>query len=107
MIAYHRYGRVQTFPIKFTLNNVGVNVTLAAGDVKISTDGNAPANVANLPTAIHAADMPGVFLWTPSVAEMQCEIFVVNIKDAAGSAFDENMIYCRTGGDGSAAYDGT
>jgi hypothetical protein len=106
MISYHKYGTLDPFPIKFTLNNVGVDVTLQAGDVKVSVDGAAPANVNALPVAIDATNMPGVFLWTPIAAEVQGKLIVLNIVDQAGGAFDENMITIPTGGNASARYNG-
>jgi hypothetical protein len=106
MLAYHKYGTTDPIPLKFTLNNVGVNVTLAAGDVKVSVDGAAPANVNALPVAVDATNMPGVFLWTPIAAEVQGKLIILNIKDQAGSAFDENMITIPTGGHASARYNG-
>ena len=102
----HEYGTAKPIIFKITLNGVGVNASLAAGDVKISKDGGASANVSNLPTAVDSSGMPGVFSWTPTIAETQAETVTVNIKDASDGAFDENMITLQTGGNASARFAG-
>lgn len=98
------YGSTDPIPLKITLNGVGVNVTLAAGDVKLSKDGGAVANVSALPVAVDGANMPGAYLWTPTSAESSCKVMILNIKDVSGAAFDENMIIVSTGGNASARF---
>lgn len=99
------YGSTDKIYFKITLNGVGVNPTLANGDVKISKTGGTPANVNSLPTAVHA-DIPGIHEWTPTAAEASTEVIILNIKDAAGSAFDENCLIIATGGNASARFSG-
>lgn len=99
------YGTQDKIYFKVTKNGVGVNVTLAAADVKISKDGAAPANVIAAPTAVDATDMTGLYEWVPDAAESTCEVMIVNIKDAdAGGEFDENCLIIPTGGHTSARY---
>ena len=106
-IDLHVYG--STDPIYFKLvdsSGVGVNDTLAAGDIKISKDGGTPANVSSLPTAIDGTNMPGVYTWTPTAAEAQCKVMIINCKDVAGAAWVENCIIVSTGGNASARFSG-
>lgn len=105
-IDLHLYGSTDTIYFKITLSGVGVNATLAAGDVKISKDGGTVANVATLPTAVDGANMPGVFSWSPSVSEATCEVMAINIKDVTGGAFDENLLVIATGGNAAARFSG-
>lgn len=101
------YGTTDTIYFKLTLAGVGVNVTLAADDVKLSKDGGTPANVITTPTAVDGTSMPGLYVYTPSAAESTCEVMIINIKDAsAGGAFDENCLIIPTGGNASARYGG-
>jgi hypothetical protein len=102
----YEYGQTSPLYFKLTLNGVGVNATLVSGDVKVAKDGNPSANVTNLPVAIDPTNMPGVYSWTPSASETQCGVFVVNIKDASGGAFDENCLVVATGGNISARFAG-
>lgn len=61
-------------------NNPGVfkaNPTIAAGDVKVSTDGSARTNLANLPTVENGIDVKVIH----SAAEMNGDRVVVEFKD--------------------------
>ena len=108
MADFQVYGSTRPKSLKITLSGVGVNATLATGDVKIVKDGGTPANVAILPTAVDGTNAPGLFRWTPTLAEMQAEEVVLLIKDQdATPLFDENMLVIETGGDVSARWDGT
>jgi hypothetical protein len=106
MSDFQVYESTKPKSFKITLNGVGVNVTLASGDVKIIKDGGTPANVATLPTAVDGTNAPGLYRWTPTLAEMQAEEVVLMIKDQSGSAFDENMLIFETGGNASARWKG-
>jgi hypothetical protein len=96
------YGSTDPVYFKLTLDGAGVVVTLATGDVTISKDGAAFANVNTLPTSIGN----GWYSWTPSSTELECEQAILNIADASGSAFDENGILIHTGGDVNAYHSG-
>ena len=103
----HLYGSTDTIYFKITLAGVGVNPTLAAGDVKIFKHGGSVANVNTLPSAVDGTNMVGLFAWTPTSAEATCEVFVLNIKDQTDpKAFDENCLIVSTGGNASARFSG-
>ena len=102
----YEYAATDTIYFKLTLNGVGVNPTLAAADFYLSQDGAAGVQLDTLPTAVDSTNMPGVFEWTPITTETDCEVMILNIKDAAGSAFDENCLIIATGGHASARFSG-
>jgi len=103
----YRYGGTDAIYFKLTLSGVGINGPVVAGDMKISKDGGTPANVSALPTAVDGTNMVGVFKWVPTSAETSCKTFVINLKDAAGAAWDENCLIFITGGDTSAQLNGS
>lgn len=72
--------------------NFSTSPTLAAGDVKISIDQAASANLATLPTA--AAD--GRVTVSLSAAEMNGDEIVILFKDAAGAEWNDLTINIRT-----------
>jgi hypothetical protein len=57
---------------------------LAAGDVKVSIDGGAEANIATLPVQIAAAT--GIWVWTLSAAELTGSTVTVHLKKAGVTA---------------------
>ena len=69
------------------------SVTLAAGDVKISKDGGAFANVGTLPTEIGTS---GVLSCPLSSAEMTADVVVILFNDAAGSEWQDLLVEIRT-----------
>src|SRR6266436_5925528 len=73
----------------------------AAGDVKISKDGAAAANVTNLPTAI---TMGNTAIWDFSMTatEMQAAQIVVAVADAATKAVEDQAFVIETYGNASA-----
>lgn len=103
-IDLYNYGTTDKVYFKLTLSGVGVNATVAAADFRLSKDGGTPAALDTLPTAVDGTNMPGVFEWTPIAAETQCEVMILNIKDSAGSAFDENCLIICTGNNPSARF---
>lgn len=70
------------------------NPTLAAGDVKVSTDGAAFANLGSLP-AVTPASGRAVKV-TLSNTEMNGDDVVVQFVDAAGSEWDELVVHIHT-----------
>ena len=110
-MQFHEWGKTQKMPFKVTLNGVGVSLTFATGDVKLSVDGAAAANVdvASI-TAVPstANDVAGNYYWTPTAAQTQAaEFFSLYIKDLSTTiAFDENVITHYTGGNASARFSG-
>src|SRR5678816_49175 len=57
---------------------------LAAGDVKVSIDGGAEANIATLPVQIAAAT--GIWVWTLTAAELTGSTVTVHLKKAGVTA---------------------
>jgi hypothetical protein len=82
---------------------VGADWTPAAGDVKISKDGGAAANVTNLPTAI---TMGNGAMWDFSLTatEMQAAQVKVTVVDAATKAVEDQMFVIETYGNASAQH---
>lgn len=82
---------------------VSADWTPAAGDVKISKDGGAAANVTNLPTAI---TMGNTAMWDFSLTatEMQAAQIKVTVADAATKAVEDTMFVIETYGNASAQH---
>ena len=82
---------------------VGADWTPAAGDVKISKDGGAAANVTNLPVAIA---MGNSALWDFSLTatEMQAAQIAVTIADSATKAVEDSGFVIETYGHASAQH---
>jgi hypothetical protein len=74
--------------------------TPAAGDVKISKDGGAAANVTNLPAAIA---MGNTAMWDFSLTatEMQAAQIMVTVADSATKAVEDQMFVIETYGNAS------
>jgi len=100
------YASTDTLYFKITLAGVGVNYTLVNADVKLSQDGATGGNVSTVPVAIDATNLPGVYSWSPTVAESACEVMILNITDSVGGRFDQNCIIVPTGGHTSARFRG-
>ena len=79
---------------------VNADWTPAAGDVKISKDGGAAANVTNLPTAIA---MGNSTIWDFSITatEMQAAQIMVTVADSATKAVDDTGFIIETYGHAS------
>lgn len=82
---------------------VGADWTPAAGDVKISKDGGAAANVTNLPTAI-AMGNSTVWDFSLTATEIQAAQVVVTISDSATKAVDDTGFIVETYGNASAQH---
>lgn len=82
---------------------VGADWTPAAGDVKISKDGGAAANVANLPTAI-AMGNSAVWDFSLTATEMEAAQIVVTVADAATKAVEDQAFIIETYGHASAQH---
>lgn len=78
--------------------------TPAAGDVKISKDGGAAANVTNLPSAI---TMGNTAMWDFSLtaAEMQAAQIVVMVADSATKVVEDQTFIIETYGNASAQHE--
>lgn len=82
---------------------VGADWSPAAGDVKISKDGGAAANVTNLPSAI---TMGNTAMWDFSLTatEIQAAQVVVTVADSATKAVEDTMFIIETHGNASAQF---
>jgi hypothetical protein len=85
---------------------VGADWTPSTGDVKISKDGGAAANVTNLPVAIVMGN-GAVWDFSLTATEMQAAQVVVTVVDAAAKAVVDASFAIETYGNASAqhAYD--
>lgn len=79
---------------------IGADWSPAAGDVKISKDGGAAANVTNLPTAITMGN-GAVWKFQLTADEMQAAQVVVTVVDSATKAVDDQAFIVETYGDSS------
>lgn len=79
---------------------VGADWTPVAGDVKISKDGGAAANVTNLPTAI---TLGNTAMWDFSITatEMQAAQIHISVADSATKAVEDTMFIIETYGNAS------
>ncbi len=82
---------------------VGADWTPAAGDVKISKDGGAAANVTNLPTAI-AMGNSAEWDFSITATEMQAAQIVITVSDSATKAVDDTGFIIETYGNASAQH---
>jgi hypothetical protein len=82
---------------------VGADWTPAAGDVKISKDGGAAANVTNLPVAI-AMGNGAVWDFSLTATELAAAKVVVTVADAATKAVEDTAFLVETYGHASAEY---
>lgn len=82
---------------------VGADWTPAAGDVKISKDGGAAANVTNLPTAI-AMGNTAYWDFSMTATEMQAAKIVVTVADSATKAVEDQSFLIATYGNASAEH---
>lgn len=82
---------------------VGADWTPAAGDVKISKDGGAAANVTNLPSAI-AMGNGAYWDFSLTATEMQAAQIVVTVADSATKAVEDQSFLLATYGNASARH---
>ncbi len=78
---------------------VGADWTPAASDVKISKDGGAAANTANLPVAI-AMGNTAIWDFSLTAAEMQAAQIIVTVADSATKAIEDDAFVIESFGDG-------
>ncbi len=79
---------------------VGADWTPAAGDVKISKDGGAAANVTNLPSAI-AMGNGAIWDFSLTATEMQAAQVVVTVADSSTKAVEDQSFIIETYGNAS------
>ena len=82
---------------------VSADWTPAAGDVKVSKDGGAAANIGTLPTAV---TMGNTAMWkfVFSDAELQCKYLSISVSDSATKAVEDQFFAIETYGHASAMY---
>ena len=103
-----KYGEARVIEIPIVKRAVvdfalGADWTPAAGDVTITKDGGAAANVTNLPTALA---MGNTALWSFSLTatEMQAARVVVTVADAATKVVEDQAFVIETYGHASAQH---
>jgi hypothetical protein len=82
---------------------VGADWTPAAGDVKVSKDGGAAANIGTLPTAI-AMGNSAIWKFVFTDAELEAKEILVTVSDSATKAVDDTAFAINTFGHASALY---
>jgi hypothetical protein len=82
---------------------VGADWTPAAGDVKVSTNGDAAANITTLPTAV-AMGNTAYWEFQLSATELSCAELVVTVADSATKAVEDATFVIETFGHASAMY---
>jgi hypothetical protein len=82
---------------------VGADWTPSAGDVKISKDGGASANVTNLPSAI-AMGNSAIWDFSLTATEMQAAQIVVTVADSATKAVEDTAFIIETHGNASGQF---
>jgi len=82
---------------------INTDWTPAAGDVKVSKDGGAAANITTLPTSL---TMGNTMIWTFSFSatELQCKQLLVTVSDAAAEAVEDQAFSIETVGHPSAMW---
>lgn len=108
MSYMQKYGEARHIYValrKANSNNhaVGADWTPGAGDVKISKDGGAAANVTNLPTAI-AMGNSAIWDFHLTATEMQAAQVVVTVADSATKAVEDDGFVIETYGNSSAQH---
>lgn len=82
---------------------VGADWTPAGGDVKISKDGGAAANIGTLPTAV-AMGNSAIWKFVFTDAELQAAFVAVTVSDSATKAVDDTGFSIETYGNASAQH---
>src|SRR4051812_35595554 len=95
-VARHIYIPMQ----KVAVANMAISTdwTPAAGDVKISKDGGAWANVTNLPVATNSLNTGAMWDFSLTSTEMQAAQILVVISDAAAKAIEDAWFQIETYG---------
>ena len=103
------YGNLDPIYFKITKSAVAVaSLTFSTGDIALSIDGGAWANIDTEVTEMIGAGLgKGWYVWQPTLAaQTQGKVFIINVKEITGTNFDENGLAISTGGDASARFSG-
>lgn len=98
-----RHVRIPLMKAGTTNHAVGADWTPSAGDVKISKDGGAAANVTNLPTAIVMGNST-IWDFSLTATEMQAAEVVITIADSVTKAVEDDAFSIETYGNASAQH---
>ncbi len=103
-----RYGTATTIRIPIVKRSavdfaLGADWTPVAGDVRISRDGGATANITTLPTAV-AMGNTAYWSFPLSATEMQAGNIIVTVADAATKVVEDQAFVIDTYGNASALH---
>lgn len=103
LLKYGAAGQIEGVPLIET-NGVDYKVdpTLAAGDAQGSKDGGALANLATLPSVVPAGSR--LVRVSLSAAELTCKQLVIQLVDAAGAEWEDQLLHVWTFGHASAQF---
>lgn len=107
MALLYKYGSIDPVPFKVTKNGEGLaGFTFATGDITLSVDGGASANIDT--EVAESTFAKGWYIWTPTAAATQTQgnFAIINVKQLAGTDYDENGVVLQFGGNASAWLDG-
>lgn len=109
MATLYNYGTTDKVPFKITKNGVAVaGLTFSAGDITRSVNGglftDITAQIAEV--GVGTGNGKGWYEWTPAAGGSSFEYIIINIKEVAGTNFDENGFVLYTGGNVSARFSG-
>lgn len=99
MSEQRRFGTAGTLSailIQAGSRDAQVNPTLAPGDVQVSKDGVAFANIATLPSVFPAGSVRVNIIL--SASELSCRMLMIRFKDQAGAEWEEQTILVETYG---------
>lgn len=106
MVFYRKYNTATHIYVPIPKRGVadfavGADWTPAAGDVKVSKDGGAAANIGTLPTAITMGNT-AVWDFTVAAGEVQSAKTIITISDSATKAVEDQCLIIETYGNASA-----
>ena len=110
-MSIHQQVYANTDPIYFKLTKNGDRVlsqTLSTGDVFLSIDGGAWADISSECTEMVGAGLgKGWYVWQPTGGgQTSGKVLIINIDENAGTNFDENSVVIVTGGNALARHSG-
>lgn len=100
--GYGTAGVHSTILLTAESRNAQVNPTLAAGDVQVSLDDGAFANITTLPQVLPAGGTKVKI--SISAAELSCQRLMIRFKDVAGAEWEEQTLLIETYGNASAMH---
>lgn len=106
MVFYRKYNTATHLYVVLVKRGVadfavGADWTPAAGDVKVSKDGGAAANIGTLPTAI-AMGNTAIWDFTIASGEVSAAKTIITVSDSATKAVEDQCLVIETYGNASA-----